>query len=173
VWAFVGPRGRGTSRLTRRDGGTAPLIIVSIVVAIALGRTAAGSVPTLAIPGPRWVPFVLGLLLVWIGIGLALWAARTLGRFYRPVVAIDKHHEVVTAGPYRYVRHPLYAGSMLVMTGVGIALGNWLSLIVCVLMPLAAYVVRIRVEEAALEDALGDRYLTYEQGKARLVPGIW
>ncbi len=77
------------------------------------------------------------------------------------------------SGPYRYVRHPIYAGAMVVMVGVGLALGNWLSLVLCVLLPLAAYVVRIRVEEGALEEALGDSYREYEQGKARLVPWIW
>ena len=97
----------------------------------------------------------------------------TLGRFYRPVVTIYEDHEVVTSGPYRYVRHPIYSGAMVVMVGVGLALGNWLSLALCILLPLAAYVARIRVEEGALEDALGDRYRQYEQGKARLVPGIW
>lgn len=71
------------------------------------------------------------------------------------------------------MRHPIYAGAMLVMLGVGLALGNWLSLALCVLLPLAAYVARIRVEEAALEDALGDAYRQYERGKSRLVPGVW
>jgi protein-S-isoprenylcysteine O-methyltransferase len=173
VWILAGRRGRRGAREVRRDRGTVALIVGSIGLAIGLGRAAADFVPALAIPGPRWVPFVLGLLLVWTGVGLALWATRTLGRFYRPVVTIYEDHEVVTTGPYRHVRHPIYAGAMVVMVGVGIALGNWLSLIVCVLLPLAAYVVRIRVEEVALEDALGDRYRSYEQGKARLVPGIW
>ncbi len=161
------------SHEARRDRGTGPLIIGAVLVAIALGLMVAGSVPALAIPAPRWLLLASGLSLIWIGIGLSLWASRTLGRFYRPLVTIHEHHEVVTAGPYGYVRHPLYAGSMMVMAGVGITLGNWLSLIVCVLLPLAAYVARIRVEEDALEEALGESYLQYEQGKARLVPGIW
>jgi protein-S-isoprenylcysteine O-methyltransferase Ste14 len=62
---------------------------------------------------------------------------------------------------------------MVVMIGVGVALGNWLSLALCVLLPLAAYVARIRVEERALEEALGDAYRHYEEETARLVPGIW
>ena len=53
----------------------------------------------------------------------------------------------------------------MVLIGVGLALGNWISLVVCVLIPLAAYVVRIRVEEGALEEALGDAYLRYEKGE--------
>jgi protein-S-isoprenylcysteine O-methyltransferase Ste14 len=43
----------------------------------------------------------------------------------------------------------------------------------CIVLPLAAYVTRIQVEERALEEALGDAYRQYERGKARLVPGVW
>ena len=173
VWVFAGSRGRRAPGEVQRDRGTAVLIIGSIVVAIGLAIAAVSSFEALAIPIARWPLFVAGLLVEWTGIGLAWWATRTLGRFYRPVVTIYEDHEVVTSGPYRYVRHPIYSGAMVVMVGVGLALGNWLSLALCILLPLAAYVARIRVEEGALEDALGDRYRQYEQGKARLVPGIW
>ena len=172
VWVFAGRRSRRAPGEVRRDRGTAVLIVGSIGLAIGLAVAAADSIPALAIPIAPWPVFVLGLVLGWAGIALALWATRTLGRFYRPVVTIYEDHEVVTSGPYRYVRHPIYAGAMVVMVGVGLALGNWLSLILCVLMPLSAYVARIRVEEA-LEEAVGDAYLQYETGKARLVPGIW
>jgi protein-S-isoprenylcysteine O-methyltransferase Ste14 len=173
VWIIAGRRKRRTPGERRRDRGTVALIIGSVGLAIGLGRLAADALPGLAIPVSRWPLFLSGLVVGWAGIALALWAVRTLGRFYRPVVTIHADHEVVTTGPYRYVRHPIYAGAMLVMCGVGLALGNWLSLALCVVLPLAAYVARIRVEEAALEDALGDAYRRYEQGKARLVPGVW
>jgi protein-S-isoprenylcysteine O-methyltransferase Ste14 len=173
VWAFAGRRTRRTAGEQRRDSGTAMLIIGSIVVAIGLGIAAAESIEALEIPIAAWPLFVAGLIVEWAGIGLAWWATHTLGRFYRPVVTIHEDHEVVTSGPYRYVRHPIYAGAMVFMVGVGIGLGNWLSLALCVLLPLVAYVTRIRVEEGALEEALGDSYRQYEHGKARLVPGIW
>jgi protein-S-isoprenylcysteine O-methyltransferase Ste14 len=173
VCAFSGRTSRRTSGETRRDRGTAMLIVGSIVVAIGFGIAAAGSIDALEIPIAPWPLFLAGLLIEWAGISLTWWAQRALGRFYRPVVTIHEDHRVVTSGPYRYVRHPIYAGAMVVMVGVGLALGNWLSLALCVLLPLAAYVVRIRVEEGALEDALGDSYREYEQGKARLVPWIW
>ncbi len=173
VWLFAGRRSRKARGEVRRDRGTAVLIIGSIGLAIGLAFAAADSVPELAIPVSPWPVFVLGLIVGWVGIALAWWATHTLGRFYRPVVTIYEDHEVVASGPYRYVRHPIYAGALVVLIGVGLALGNWISLIVCVLIPLAAYVVRIRVEEGALEEALGDAYLRYEKGKARLIPGIW
>jgi protein-S-isoprenylcysteine O-methyltransferase Ste14 len=173
VWVFAGRRGRRTPGERRRDRGTAIGIVCSIGLAVGLGLAAADAFPDLAITASRWPLFVGGLVVGWAGIALALWATRTLGRFYRPVVTITADHEVISTGPYRYVRHPIYAGAMLVMLGVGLALGNWLSLALCVLLPLAAYVARIRVEEAALVDALGDDYRQYEEGKPRLVPGVW
>jgi protein-S-isoprenylcysteine O-methyltransferase len=173
VWVFAGRRSRRAPGEVRRDRGTAVLIVGSVSLAIGLAIAAANAIPALEIPIARWPLFVSGLVFGWAGIALALWATRTLGRFYRPVVTIYEDHEVVTSGPYRYVRHPIYAGAMMVMVGVGLALGNWLSLVLCVTLPLAAYVARIRAEERALEEALGDSYRQYEQGKARLVPGIW
>jgi protein-S-isoprenylcysteine O-methyltransferase Ste14 len=71
------------------------------------------------------------------------------------------------------VRHPLYAGALVTMAGVGLAFGNWLSLAVCIVLPLVAYLRRIAVEERALEAALGDAYRRYARGRARLVPYVW
>jgi protein-S-isoprenylcysteine O-methyltransferase Ste14 len=171
-WFLGGPRARKSAGEVRRDQGTFVWIIASIGLAIGLG-IAAAQVDALAIPVSRWALFVVGLLLMWLGIALAAWAGRTLGRFYRPVVAIQEDHEVVATGPYRYVRHPIYAAALLVLLGAGVSLGSWLSVILLPLVPLPAYLARIRVEERALEEGLGERYVTYERGRARLVPGVW
>jgi protein-S-isoprenylcysteine O-methyltransferase Ste14 len=171
-WALGGPRARKSAGEVRRDQGTVVWILGSVGFAIGLGLAAA-QVDALVIPVSRSVLFVVGLALMWAGIGLSVWAGRALGRFYRPVVAIQEDHEVVASGPYRYVRHPIYAAALLVLLGAGVALGSWLSVILCPLVPLPAYLARIRVEERALEEGLGERYVGYERGRARLVPGVW
>ena len=86
---------------------------------------------------------------------------------------IQEGHRLVTSGPYRYVRHPGYAGSLLAALGIGVALGNLLSLAAMFLLPLVALLRRIAVEEAALEAALGERYREYARSTRRLVPGVW
>src|SRR5262245_24244336 len=55
-----------------------------------------------------------------IGIGFAIWARVSLGRNWSPRPAMKEHHELVTTGPYAYVRHPIYAGIMLAMLGTAL-----------------------------------------------------
>jgi protein-S-isoprenylcysteine O-methyltransferase Ste14 len=176
IWALATHRyvlrSRGAEE-TRQDRGTVVLIVLSIVVAVWAGYRVAERVPGARIASSGWALLVAGLVLFWAGALLGRWSARTLGRFYRPVVAVQQDHEVITGGPYRFVRHPLYAGALMTMAGIGLALGNWISLALCVVLPLAAYVRRIHVEERVLEERLGSAYRDYARGRARLIPGLW
>jgi protein-S-isoprenylcysteine O-methyltransferase Ste14 len=150
------------------------------IVAVVLG-TAAGLLSALwfataidaaTIPG-RWVPFVVGLAMMWLGIAVRQWAVWTLGRFFTVVVRVADGQRVVDHGPYRWVRHPSYTGLLLTLVGLGVALGNWLSVLALAILPLAGLVVRIRVEEQALLDGLGEPYRQYASRRRRLVPGVW
>jgi protein-S-isoprenylcysteine O-methyltransferase Ste14 len=71
------------------------------------------------------------------------------------------------------VRHPFYAGLLLIVAGFGVALGDWLSLAVCVVVPPPALAWRIHVEEAELNRVLGEAYRTYQGTAARLIPRLW
>ena len=154
-----------------RDAVTGPLVAAAIGVAVA---TAACS---LLRPGRRPLPrrpatFPSGLALTWAGLALNRWGRRALAATYRPVVTVVAGHEVVAGGPYRLVRHPMYAGSTVLCAGVGIALGTVPTAAAWTLPPLAL-LRRITVEEAVLAEALGDRYDAYARSRARLVPGVW
>jgi protein-S-isoprenylcysteine O-methyltransferase Ste14 len=80
---------------------------------------------------------------------------------------------VIDTGPYRWVRHPSYSGLILTLLGLGPALGNWAALAVLVVVPTVGLVVRIRVEERALLEALGEPYRRFAAGRPRLLPGVW
>ena len=110
---------------------------------------------------------------MWGGVVLRIWAVRTLGSLFRTVVVIQDKHELIIAGPYRLLRHPSYAGSLLTLAGIGLALGNWLSLLVAVLGALIGFTRRIPVEEAALQAHFGGDYTAYAHRTWRLVPLIW
>jgi protein-S-isoprenylcysteine O-methyltransferase Ste14 len=112
-------------------------------------------------------------VVVWLGLGVRVWAIAALGRAFRTTVEVESDQAVVTTGPYRWVRHPSYTGLLLIVAGVGLAAGNWLSLAVCLVVPVPAIVRRIRVEELELERVLGDAYRSYASGRARLVPRVW
>jgi protein-S-isoprenylcysteine O-methyltransferase Ste14 len=123
--------------------------------------------------GMSEVVFFIGVSVLCIGVAIRQWSHHTLGRFHQAVVTIQRDHEVVATGPYRVVRHPMYAGSAVAFLGVGLALGTWPGLGLVVVGTLPAMVWRIRVEEEALHDSLGARYRDYARGRARLLPGVW
>ena len=102
--------------------------------------------------------FAVSLGAVWAGIGLRWWSFRTLGRYFTFTVMTSANQPVITTGPYRVLRHPSYTGILLILAGIGLGFGNWLSLAAITLVPLAGFVYRIRVEEAALSATLGSAY---------------
>lgn len=118
--------------------------------------------------------FAAGLVLMWAGIALRQWAAIVLlGRFFTVDVRVQPDQPVIDRGPYRYVRHPSYSGMITMFLGMGLALGNWLSLLVLAVVPTAGLVVRIHVEERVLLNAVGEPYRQYAASRRRLIPGLW
>jgi protein-S-isoprenylcysteine O-methyltransferase Ste14 len=121
--------------------------------------------------GWRWVG--VGLVVLVAGAGFRLWAIQTLGRLFTYYVSIQEGHELVSRGPYRFVRHPSYTGGLVGLLGMGVCLESWLSMVVIVLVPLAGILARIRVEEQRLSDAFGEEYERYAAGRRRLIPHVW
>jgi protein-S-isoprenylcysteine O-methyltransferase Ste14 len=80
---------------------------------------------------------------------------------------------VIRSGPYRLLRHPSYTGILLALLGIGLALGTWLGLLAVIVLPLIGVLIRIRVEESVLIDALGQEYVSYAAETRRLIPGVW
>jgi protein-S-isoprenylcysteine O-methyltransferase len=170
-----GLRGRmrrwSTLLSTRVREWTFTVIVASLVGAVALAIWAS-SLGWAAI-GARAAAVACGVALIAGGVALRLWAMLTLDRFFTFVVRISDDHRVVTDGPYRIIRHPGYAGALLALAGFGVALANWLSVLILVALPAAAFAVRIRVEETALVSALGQEYREYARRTSGLIPGVW
>jgi protein-S-isoprenylcysteine O-methyltransferase len=112
------------------------------------------------------VLFAAGLILRW-------WAIVTLGRFFTVDVVVEKDHEVVQRGPFRWVRHPSYSGVLLAFVGWALTLGNWVAILVVLAPIFVAFVRRMNVEEEALRGALGEKYAAYMKRTHRLVPGVY
>ena len=123
--------------------------------------------------GGGYTPVTIGLVLLAAGVLFRLWAVVALGRLFTFRVAIQSRHRLVRTGPYRFVRHPSYSGVLLACVGIGVADANLLCLAVLLLLPLAGILVRIRLEERTLTEALGDDYRQYAAATARLVPLVW
>lgn len=116
---------------------------------------------------------LVGVTLAAMGFGLRYWSMRTLGRFYTNPVTIRDDHELIRNGPYRWIRHPVYTGGLLVLVAFPLILGSVLSLALTLLLCLTVYIERIGIEEAALVARFGDAYTKYSERTYRLLPGLF
>jgi protein-S-isoprenylcysteine O-methyltransferase Ste14 len=96
-----------------------------------------------------------------------------LGAYFTVQVRVSSDQSVVESGPYRLVAHPSYTGLVLVFVGIGLMVGNWLSLACLTLVPAIGLVIRIKVEERAMLAGIGEPYRRFLATRARLIPGIW
>jgi protein-S-isoprenylcysteine O-methyltransferase len=163
---------RSKAGATSRDRNSLSLIWLVNLAAVTAGVFLAFRAPAWRFPS--WVPeqsmggglFVAGLILRW-------YAIIYLGRFFTVNVAIAEDHQVIQTGPYRWMRHPSYFGGMLMLLGFCIAMGNLASLLVMMVPCVWVMLWRIRIEEAALQAALGEPYAAYMRRTRRLIPLIY
>lgn len=149
-----------------------------LFVAIGLGFALAFFLAFAGFPGTTlaWHPQVLfwaGIVLMLAGLGFRWYAIRSLGRFFTRTVATRRGQYVVDTGPYRYIRHPSYSGSLLMCLGAGLAMTNWAALLAVLAGALAGYAWRVHVEEQALCADLGQPYRDYMRRTRRFIPGVW
>ncbi len=155
-----------------RDRGTRVIVSVALVGSIWIAILIRAWVPTLDTPAPEWF-VAAGIITVGFGLVVRVWAVLALGGSFSTFVEVNADQTVVTHGPYRWVRHPSYTGLLLVALGFGLGAGNWLSLLICAVVPLLGLLPRIAVEESEMLRVLGDRYRSYQRTTDRLVPGLW
>ena len=121
---------------------------------------------------PTWVN-ILGLLLITLGYAFAAWAIIE-NRFFSSTVYIqtDRGHSVCDSGPYKIVRHPGYAGSMLALVGIIIALDSMWTLIPAV-VALVIAVIRTTLEDKTLHEELHGYRNYAKRVRYRMFPGIY
>jgi protein-S-isoprenylcysteine O-methyltransferase Ste14 len=163
---------------TKQDKSTLGMLWVVIALSItaaifvAQSRSLRAMLWMFELPKSDWnlllavVLFALGLILRW-------WAIITLGRFFTVDVVVEKDHEVVQRGPFRFVRHPSYTGVLVAFLGWALTLGNWVPMLVLLVPIFIAFVRRMNVEEEALRGALGEKYAEYMRRTKRLIPGVY
>jgi protein-S-isoprenylcysteine O-methyltransferase Ste14 len=119
---------------------------------------------------PNAAHFV-GFSIFLLGVCYRLWAIRTLGQFYSHRVRILSQHRIVSSGPYRFTRHPAYAGMIILSAGVTIYFLNWVTLCIFVFALVPAIVLRIGIEERVLFGIEG--YPEFAKRRKRLFPLVW
>jgi protein-S-isoprenylcysteine O-methyltransferase Ste14 len=126
-------------------------------------------------PGPRLARWALGVgaAVALAGMALRVWSVRTLGRYFTFVVKVTDDQPVIQTGPYRLLRHPSYAGALLTGVGLGLSLRYAYAPLIIAVPQLLGLAIRMRVEERALAEAIGEPYRAYMRRTKRIVPFIW
>lgn len=167
-------RREDTDTAEAHDEGSRRVIGVAGGGGIIAGVATVYLLPSMAILwNPRLV-FVAGIAVLLVGGVIRQYAVRTLDDYFTTTVRVHENQQVVDSGPYRWVRHPSYTGGLLEYTGIGLILGNWMSLITVVGGIVTAYVYRIRIEERTLSEELGKPYQRFlDRTPYRLIPYVW
>ena len=118
-----------------------------------------------------------GMAVRWIGVGLcaaglafAFWARFHIGRNWGAPMSLRENHELVTTGPYHYVRHPIYAGIMLAMLGTALATDvAWLALFV---VYVGYFLFAARSEERTMLAQFPRQYPEYKRRTKMLIPFV-
>ncbi|AMV33145.1 Isoprenylcysteine carboxyl methyltransferase (ICMT) family protein [Pirellula sp. SH-Sr6A] len=115
----------------------------------------------------RWVGMLVGLP----AIALFIWSLRHLGKSLTGTASVRSGGELVTSGPYHWVRHPYYVATAGLMTGVCLLAANGLLALGCALL-LVLLAARLPQEEQALREAYGERYAKYAEQTGRFFPRV-
>jgi protein-S-isoprenylcysteine O-methyltransferase Ste14 len=120
-----------------------------------------------------WTAKVVSLLILLAGYGLASYALVE-NRFFSGMVRIqsERGHQVVSGGPYRWMRHPGYAGAVLMYMVTPVFLDSWWAFLPAVLLTIVL-VIRAYLEDKTLQEELEGYHAYAEQVRYRLLPGVW
>jgi protein-S-isoprenylcysteine O-methyltransferase Ste14 len=163
-------RGKGSAA---RDRGTLWLNIIITAAVVAAGILTGMLQNAAAWQFGSTGLSVAGLLVMWTGLAVRIWAIVVLGTSFRMTVEVDTGQKVIDRGPYRWVRHPSYTGILLLMAGLSLVYGDWPALAILLVLPAGVLIHRIFVEEAVLTEVIGRAYTDYAARTKRLVPGLW
>ena len=144
---------------------------------IAVGTLAYGAARNPQLLGARrlWTPTPprewLAAAVVLLGLSVTLWARVALGRNWSASVTFKQDHELIERGPYRYVRHPIYTGILLMALGTAM-LHAWVSAFVLCGIVLVGFWFKLRAEEQLLTRHFPEAYPRYRQRVRALIPFV-
>jgi len=160
-------------------------------------KQAAGQQAVVTAPASKWGILLqsFGFLLAWLYVGpmgfqkptasiiasmilgpvsvaLAWFATRHLGKQWRFQAALSADHELVQTGPYRFVRHPIYASMLGMLLAVGLVWTWWPRFIAAIIVFVAGTEVRVRAEDRLLEERFQDAFVAYRSRVRAYIPGL-
>jgi len=172
LWGITGRMTKRTNDSRSEGLSQVALWIVWIAWVLLLSRGFGNTVLSRPVVPMTTTTQYIGLLFTIAGLGFAVWARFQIGRNWSPLIELKEGHQLMRTGPYALVRHPIYSGFMLATLGTAIAnraIVGFLS----VLLVVAAWGYKARLEEKALRERFGEGYEAYRKTVKSLVPFIW
>jgi len=166
---------RNVKATVQRESWSSRLLHV-VPLLIAMYLLWADRVPTAflnerILPPAAW-PFWVGAILTASGLLFTVWARVHLGRNWSGTVTIKQGHELITSGPYAFVRHPIYTGLLLALFGSAIARAEWRGVLGFALASVALWR-KLRSEEHFMRQQFGKAYQAYSERVAALIPFVF
>ncbi len=135
------------------------------------------------IVNPSWMEWSSFDVQMWVrhlavGAGLSAlplvyWVMISIGKNISETVLTKENHELVTHGPYRWVRHPLYSVSILMLMSVSLVAGNWFMMLMTTIAALGIVYLILPKEEAELVSKFGADYRAFQERTGRLLPLVF
>jgi protein-S-isoprenylcysteine O-methyltransferase Ste14 len=100
-------------------------------------------------------------------------AARRLGKQWALAARLVEGHTLIQDGPYRFVRNPIYTGMFGMLLATGLALTQWIPLLIAIVLFIPGTYIRVRSEERLLRQAFGPEFEAYVRNVPALIPGIY
>lgn len=164
--------GKTSGPVRESDGAFRLLRVIGLLFAAVLLTylVAPGWVSWASLAVPRDVR-IGGAVLSFVSLPLLVWVFRSLRGNVTPTSATRVDHELVTHGPYRWIRHPLYTFAAMFWTGICLLAANWFLLLLLA-MAILGVTRRTPLEEQRLLDEFGDEYRAYMQRTGGYVPRL-
>lgn len=116
---------------------------------------------------------IASMILAPLAVALAWWSASNLGKQWRYEAALSEDHDLIRTGPYRWIRHPIYASMFAIVLATLAGWTWWPMAAASLVFFLAGAVVRIRAEERLLAERFGPRFFEYRKTTRAFIPLLW
>jgi protein-S-isoprenylcysteine O-methyltransferase Ste14 len=117
------------------------------------------------------VSAIVGSILTWMGIGLAIWARYHLAEYWSARITIKEDHQLIRTGPYARLRHPIYSGIILAAIGSAVVIDEWRCVLgVCLVV--TGYCIKARKEEVMLTQQFGEAFREHQKHAGFLIPRL-
>lgn len=177
VWGgnLLRVRGSGDILYSKHESlllaGVTRLLVVASIAGLVSYLIAPQRMAWSHLPLPVWVR-VFGIVLGGAGVGVLHWVLATLGRGFSMSLVVKKGQSLVTGGPYRWVRHPMYTAFSMIFLGFFLLSANWLVGATAILGFGAIMVIRTPHEERLLLAKFGDEYAAHMGRTGRFLPKL-